>query len=194
MMRAKLRGFATAVFGLLCLFGSAAVAAQSGASGTYMVEGGSYMITVEQSGDSLVVVEPNKRSEYALQADGSYHFYNPNTDATYGIRVIDANTIEAFKPYVDGAPTRLVRMGGAAAPVQLDAGTTDHYEALAEQYSAMIESDPDNVQSWAACAAVALKRSMSNPPEADAYAAQMAAMLQAMDAAGSPCPEVIPNW
>ena len=193
-MQANLRGFAMAAFGLLCLLVSAAAAAQSDASGTYMVEGGSYMITVEQAGDALVVVEPNKRSEYARQADGSYHFYNPNTDATYGIRVIDANTIEAFKPFVNSTPTRLVRMNGAAEVVQLDQGTTDRYEALAEQYAGMIESDPDNVQAWSACAAVALKRSLSNPPEAEAYAAQMVAMLQALDAAGSPCPEVIPNW
>ena len=59
------------------------------ASGTYMVEGGSYMITVRQDADTLVVVEPNKESPYARQADGSYAFYNPNTDTNYGIRIIE---------------------------------------------------------------------------------------------------------
>jgi hypothetical protein len=39
-----------------------------------------------------------------------------------------------------------------------------------------------------------MKRSTANPSESDAYAAQMAAMLRQMDAAASPCPEVIPNW
>lgn len=194
MKHAKWRGVAMAVVGLLCLFGSAAALAQSDAGGTYMIEGGSYMITVEQDGGNLVVVEPNKRSEYTLQADGSYHFHNPDTDTTYGIRVLDANTIEAFKPFADSAPTRLVRMGGGSDAGTAEPGDSDRYGALAEQYAQRIETDPDNVQSWAACAAVAMKRSIATSAEADAYAAQMAAMLQAMDAAGSPCPEVIASW
>lgn len=194
MKHAKWRGFAMAVAGLLCLFGAATVAAQSGAGGTYMIEGGSYMITLEQDGDNLVVVEPNKRSEYALQADGSYHFYNPNTDTTYGIRVLDADTIEAFKPFAGSTPTRLVRMGrGGGAGIAV-AGDSARYDALAEQYEQLIESDPDNVRAWAACAAVAQQRSIHTSAEADLYAAQMAAMLRAMDASVSPCPEVIANW
>ena len=193
-MHANKRGFAAVAFGLLCAIVSATAVAQT-ANGTYMVEGGSYSITVEQDGDSLVVVEPNKRSEYVRQPDGSFHFYNPNTDATYGIRVLDERTIEAFKPFVDGnAPTRLVLMGGGGAGGGVSAGGEDRFGAMAEQYAAMIESDPDNVQSWTACAAVAMKRSMSNDGEADAYAAQMAEMMRMMDAASSPCPEVIPNW
>jgi hypothetical protein len=194
MTHAKWRGFAMAVAGLLCLFGAAATAAEPDAGGTYMIEGGSYMITLELDGDSLVVVEPNKRSEYTRQADGSYHFYNPNTDTTYGIRVLDANTIEAFMPFVDSAPTRLVRMAGGGGGAGAEPGDSDRYGALAEQYAQMIESDPDNVQSWAACAAVAMKRSIATTAEADAYATQMAAMLQALDASASPCPEVIANW
>jgi hypothetical protein len=200
MMQAmRWRGLAAAAAGLLCLAGATgALAQQAGsASGTYMVEGGSYTIELRQDGDTLVVVESNKESPYARQADGSYTFYNENTDTTYGIRVLDANTIEAFKPdYPDNPGTRLVRMGGAAAGAGGDAAPADadRYGALAEHYAGLIQSDPDNVQSWTACAAVAMKRSTSNPSESDAYAAQMAGMLQQMDAAASPCPDVIPNW
>lgn len=199
MMHAmRWRGLLAAAAGLLCLAGATAAMAQQGgsATGTYMVQGGSYMIELRQDGDTLVVVEPNKESSYARQADGSYAFYNPGTDTTYGIRILDANTIEAFKPdYPDNPATRLVRMGGAAAagddPAPADA---DRYGALAEHYAGLIEGDPANAQSWSACAAVAMKRSVSNPSEADAYAAQMADMLQQMDAAASPCPDVIPSW
>ena len=169
------------------------------ASGTYMVEGGSYMITVRQDADTLVVVEPNKESPYARQADGSYAFYNPNTDTNYGIRIIDANTIEAFKPdYPDNPGTRLVRLGGSgpagndAEPV--DAEDADRYGAMAERYQQLAQDDPDNVQAWTACSAVALKRSISNPAEADVYAAQMAGMLRQMDVASSPCPDAMPGW
>lgn len=201
MMQAmRWRGLVAAAAGLLCLAGaSGAQAQQAGsATGTYMVEGGSYMIELRQDGDALVVVEPNKESRYTRQADGSYTFYSDVTETTYGIRILDANAIEAFKPdYPDNPATRLVRMGGAVAQGGTDDAApadADRYEALAEEYAGRIESDPANVQSWTACAAVAMKRSTSNPAESDAYAAQMAGMLQQMDAAASPCPEVIPNW
>jgi hypothetical protein len=194
------RGLATAAFGLLCMLAMTNASAQSAgsATGTYMVEGGSYMIELRQDGDTLVVVEPNKESPYARQADGSYAFYNPNTDTNYGIRIVDANTIEAFKPdYPDNPGTRLVRMGGAVASVDaepVDSAESDRYGAMAEHYSGLIETDPGNVQSWSACAAVALKRSTSNPAESDAYAAQMVAMLKLMDVSSSPCPDAIPIW
>ncbi len=200
MMHAmRWRGLVAAAAGLLCLAGAtAAMAQQAGsASGTYMVEGGSYTIELRQDGDTLVVVEPNKESPYARQADGSYTFYNDATETNYGIRVLDANTIEAFKPDRPDSPaTRLVRMGGAVADAGGDAAPADadRYEALAQHYADLIESDPANVQSWTACAAVAMKRSTANPSESDAYAAQMAGMLQQMAATASPCPEVIPNW
>ena len=194
------RGLATAVSGLLCMLAMATASAQSAgsASGTYMVEGGSYMIELRQDGDTLVVVEPNKESPYALQADGSYAFYNPNTDTNYGIRVIDANTIEAFKPdHPDNPATRLVRMGGGAMDSgdgDVDSADSDRYGAMAEHYAGLIEGDQANAQAWSACSAVALKRSMSNPSEADAYAAQMVAMLKMMDVSSSPCPDAIPLW
>ncbi|TFW26592.1 hypothetical protein E4L96_04235 [Massilia arenosa] len=171
---------------------SLAAHAQSFTAGTYMLQGGSYTIQIERQSDSeLVVVEPNKRSVYARKSPGVYTFYNPNTSTLYGIRVIDATTVEAFKPErPDAAPSRLVLMssgstGGASA------ADTDKYEKLAEKYSALIESDPANVQSWVACSGVALKRANSTKAEADAYATQMASMLKQMDAASSPCPEVI---
>lgn len=193
------RGLAAAAAGLLWLGGMGAAMAQASgsASGTYMVEGGSYVIELRQEGDTLVVVEPNKESRYARDG-GAYVFYNPNTDTRYGIRILDGNTIEAFKPDdPDNPATRLVRMGGpavdgdAAGASDADA---DRYGALAEHYAGLIGTDPANVQSWTACAAVAMKRSTSNPSESDAYAAQMAGMLRQMDAASSPCPDVIPNW
>jgi hypothetical protein len=194
------RGLAATTTALLLALLAPLAHAQSAASasGTYMVEGGSYMIELRQDGDTLVVVEPNKESPYARQADGSYTFYNPNTETNYGIRILDANTIEAFKPdHPESEPTRLVRMGGSvasgdAAPVA--SADTDRYEAMAEHYQQLAQDDPGNVQAWTACSAVALKRSVSNPSEADAYATQMAGMLKQMDVATSPCPDAMPGW
>ncbi|MFL6592366.1 MAG: hypothetical protein ACJ8GK_06625 [Luteimonas sp.] len=190
---------ATASALLLALLAPLAHAqSDASATGTYMVEGGSYMIELRQDGDTLVVVEPNKESPYARQGDGSYTFYNPNTETNYGIRILDANTIEAFKPdHPESEPTRLVRMGGTVASDDAEpAGSADadRYGAMAEHYQQLAQDDPANIQAWTACSAVALKRSVSNPPEADAYAAQMAGMLQQMDVSTSPCPDAMPGW
>jgi hypothetical protein len=192
--------FAAATIALLFTLLAPIAQAQSSASatGTYMVEGGSYMIELRQDGDTLVVVEPNKESPYARQSDGSYTFYNPNTDTNYGIRVLDTNTIEAFKPdFPDNPGTRLVRMGGSVASDDaepVDSDDADRYGAMAEHYQQLAEDDPANIQAWTACSAVALKRSVSNPAEADAFAAQMAGMLRQMDMANSPCPDAMPGW
>ena len=186
----------TALAAFLFAFATApaAVLAADVTPGTYMLEGGSYVIEVQPDGDGIRVVEPNKVSPYARFDDDEFHFYNPNTATNYGIRYIDDRTIEAFKPDVPGnAGSRLVLVGGGGADAVVEADDSAHWEAIAQRYAAMIESDPDNVQSWAACAGVAMKRSISTTADADAYAAEMAAMLQLMmpAGAGSPCPEVM---
>ena len=161
--------------------------------GTYMLEGGSYVIEVQRDGDGLLVVEPNKRSPYAWHSGRDFHFYNPNTDTTYGIRIIDARTIAAFKPFVDGnVASTLVLIGGAVGTPQEDLGDPS-YEAVAEKYAAMIETDPANAQAWSACAASALKYSMATTAEADAYAQQMIGMLRLMDTASTPCEDALPS-
>jgi hypothetical protein len=157
--------------------------------GTYMLEGGSYSIEIQPDGDGLVVVEPNKQSPYTRYDDDEFHFYNPNTDTNYGIRYLDERTIEAFKPDQPGnVGSRLVLMSRSGADAIVENDDSARWEALAEEYAARIESDPDNVQAWAACAGVAMKRSVSTVPDADAYAQQMAQMLQQLMPAGSPSP------
>jgi len=171
--------------------------------GTYILDGGSYSITIRREGDSLVVVEPNKTSPYALQADGTYHFYNPNTQTTYGIRVIDNQTVEAFKPGQSGnVPSRLSRVGGApaAAPpatiatVPVPASTATGAGAIAERYRQLSETDPNEAQAWTACAAAAKKRELATAAEADAYGRQMAQVLKLIvtDPSRSPCDDAIP--
>ena len=174
----------------------AAVAAADVTPGTYMLEGGSYTIEVKADGDGILLVEPNKDSPYARFDDDEYHFYNPNNETNYGIRYIDERTIEAFKPdRPDSEPTRLVLMNRSGADAVVETGDSERWETLAQDYSARIDSDPDNVQVWVACAGVAMKRSISTVEDADAYARQMAQMLQQMMPAGSasPCGEVIPD-
>ena len=170
--------------------------------GTYQIDSGGYQITVERQGADLVVVEPNKRSVYARQSDGSWHFRNPVNGILYGIRRIDAATIEAFKPdQPNNLPTRLSRIGGApavrAAELPPSAAANDPASVgdVALKYRQQALSDPDNAQLWTACAAAALKRHTANAGEADAYGAQMATVLKTIivDPGASPCPDAIPE-
>ena len=162
--------------------------------GTYMLDGGSYVIEVQRDGDGLLMIEPNKRSPYTWQGGRDFHFHNPDTGTTYGIRVVDARTIEAFKPFVDGnVPSRLTLLSAAASDTPQEDLGDPGYEAIAEKYAAMIETDPANVQSWTACAAAAMKYGMATREEADAYARQMIDMLRLMDAQSTPCEDALPS-
>ena len=185
-------GIAYLSIGAAALAMSASASAEIG--GTYVIDGGGYSIDVKMDGDTLVVVEPNKTSPYARQADGSYQFTNPNNGITYGIRVIDDKTIEAFKPGTDNPPTRLTLLGSPGGGTSEDVADSEKWEKLAGEYSERIGSDPSNAQAYSACAGVAMKRSVSSQAEADAYSAQMATMLHQMDASSNPCPEVITGW
>ena len=182
-----------ATFALTMLVSATAQAATI-TPGTYMLEGGSYTITIETDGDGLLVREPNKDSPYTRFDEDEFHFWNDNTQTNYGLRYLDDRTIEAFKPDVPGnVGSRLALVGGGTGIVESD--DSERWEQLAQDYSARIESDPANVQAWAACAGVAMKRSVSTVEDADAYARQMAQMLQQMMPAGSPspCAEVMPD-
>jgi hypothetical protein len=192
MGRSLLRRLAPVALGVAALSIAAAVGAEPG--GTYVIDNGGYSIDVKMDGGNLVVVEPNKTSTYVKQADGSYHFTNPNNGITYGIRIIDDRTIEAFKPGTDNPPTRLSLLGSPGGATTADVADSEKWEKLAGQYSERIQSDPANVQANVACAAVAMKRSVASKDEADAYAAEMVAMLRQMDASSNPCPEVITSW
>ena len=142
-----------------------AVLAADVAPGSYMLEGGSCMIDIRTSGNGIEIVEPNKVSPYARFNDDEFHLYSPNTATKYGIRYIDDRTSLAFKPDVPGnAGSRLVLVGDTGAAPVAENGDSARWDALAQQYAALIESDPDNVQSGSACAGVAIKDAVSTAP------------------------------
>lgn len=168
-------------------------------NGTYMVKDGGYTLDVSHEGAAMRVKEPNKVSDYALVSPGTYQFYSEKTQTNYGMRVVNDHTLIAFKPDRPDVPgTELVLINSAPGESGLAVSdeVTGRYEALAEQYRQKSESDPANAQAWTACSAVALKRSVSNAAEADAFSSQMAGMLKQMlvDTNTSPCPDVIPQW
>jgi hypothetical protein len=193
-----------------------AAPARGQSSGIYVIDGGGYSIDVTMNGDTLTVIEPNKTSTYTRQGDGSFHFTNPNNGILYGIRIIDDRTIEAFKPGSGNPGTRLSLMGAprgkkpapaadmpgkavadsGPAPTPADVSASQAMHREAERYAALAKSDPLNVQSHTACAAVAWKRYTSSASEADAYAEEIKGMLKQLlvDPNANPCPDVITSW
>lgn len=205
-MKSLVRKAAGLMAALMLSTGSAAMAQSAPVEeGTYFLEGGSYQIKVEKSDTGLLVREPNKDSPYqAAGADrpNTYLYFNPNTGYTYGIRGVDNQTIEAFKDVAGNVPTRLKRLGGPPAPASsiraIDPGPSGRPPEgagadVARKYEELSRTDPANAQSWTACSAAALKRSITTNAEADAYGVQVAQMLRliAVDSTTSPCPDAI---
>lgn len=163
--------------------------------GTYVLDGGSYSINVTFGAGTLTVTEPNKTSVYRQRgASNEYLFTNPNNGVTYGLRVVDNQTLEAFKPVPGNVPSTL-KLRGSAPAAAIPDSTLANAEAVAEKYYELSESDPANAQTWTHCAAAALSRSMLTSSEAEQNAEQNAMLLKFMGASSSnsPCPDAISN-
>lgn len=166
--------------------------ARASLAGTYVITGGSYSVTLEQEGDDIALVEPNKRSIYLRQDDGSYQFNNPDRGATFSMRILNDGRLEMGRVPAAGAPTVLQRV---SAPDTVQA-EIDHaaYTSVAQRYAELAHRDPDNVQAWTMCAAVAFKRSQADGEEFSRYATQMAETLKLIAVDGSnPCSDAIPD-
>jgi hypothetical protein len=168
--------------------------AGAGTNGTYVIQGGSYSIDVEFVPEGLQIVEPNKTSLYTPTGEGVYEFTNPDNGVPYGIRVIDDNTIEAFKPKSGQPGTVLKRSGATAMAVDENDPSYSKYMAIAQKYTALSENDPDNLQVWTACAAAAFSWAHMPADQASQLASQSAMMLKAImnDTSGTPCDDAIP--
>ena len=173
---------------------SFASGAQAGADGTYVMDGGAYSINVEFTADGIQIVEPNKTSLYKATGGNEYQFTNPTNGITYGLRVVNDETIEAFKPGSAQPSTTLKRRAEFSVNTEENPDSAK-YEALAEKFMGLSQSDADNVHVWAACGAAALGWATLSADQARSMASQSAAMLKPImtSAGGSPCPEVIPN-
>lgn len=160
--------------------------------GTYVIEDGSYSMDIEQDGSDLVVVEPNKRSIYVRQGDGSYHFSNPTTGSTFSLRFVDERTVEADRVPSSGTPSILKRAEVQAATEA--SSLNQAYAAIAQRYREMAQSDPDNAQAWTMCSAVAFRRSQVAGEDFSHYARQMSETLKliAVDSI-NPCSDAIPD-
>jgi hypothetical protein len=166
-------------------------------NGTYSIQNGYYSIDARFEENKLVIVEPNKTSTYLKNSSGDYIFTNPTNNITYGMRVLDDKTLEAFKPGVPNSST-ILTLESSAPKVQSASndGKSNQMKALADKYFKLAESDSNNVHTWANCASVALaysSLSMDKAKEMELQAATLIKLSQSPVASTSPCSEVISN-
>jgi hypothetical protein len=190
LMNRTLRALAALL--TLCSAGGARAQNAAFTSGTYVTADGMYAIQVTTDGANLTVVEPNKTSVYAPAGPGVYHFTNPTNGIAYGLRVIDAQTLEAFKPGSAAAPTRLA-LRAPGAPGATDA--SDPYTAMAMRYEERSRSDSDNAHVWTACAAAAMARATSEEAGFRDFTLQLVQMLKPImvNPTSTPCEDAIPD-
>ena len=103
--------------------------------------------------------------------------------------MIDARTLEAFKPGTTNPPTRLVLQAGSApAPAR------DPYTELALRYEERSRTDADNAHVWTACAAAAMGRALGDEAAFRALTVQTVQMLKPImvNPATTPCADAIP--
>lgn len=169
--------------------------AWASSDGTYVLEGGSYSINVTFGASTLTVTEPNKTSVYRQRGTSNeYLFTNPNNGATYGLRVVDNQTLEAFKPVPGNVPSTL-KLRGSSKGAAIPDSTLAELQSVSKKYYELSKSDTSNAQTWTHCASIALYRSMHASAEAQYYVEQNAMALKYMGASStnSPCPDAIPN-
>jgi hypothetical protein len=164
-------------------------------AGTYST-GTGYSIDVRAEGDSLVVVEPNKRSEYRRIAPGSnvYRFHNPNTGSTFALTVVNKTTLMASRfnsageVLPNGTELRLVG-GGASQARPADESTYKAMEAVAQKYLKLAQTDTANAQAWSFCGLAAMARAHG---QNDQQVQQAATALKSIATTSqSPCPDAI---
>lgn len=163
-------------------------------AGAYTTSDGTYTINVLYNAktNTVIVVEPNKTSEYTSAGGGEYGFTNPKNGIEYRLAIVDATTLEAFKPGGRDSSTKLYYSGGA------DEGASsedfDKYQKVAEKYLEKMKSDPDDAQLWAFCAFAANARSTMNAAGFESLAKKAIKQVVSImeDKTSSPCTDAMP--
>jgi hypothetical protein len=182
----------------LCVLSAILVTTTASAqtAGRYVADANGYTITVQVAPGRLTVTEPNKTSEYRQTQPNVYEFTNPTNGIHYALRVVDANTLEAFKPGSGAPGTILRRQGASAAAIDAAPSPPSAYEgltAIAAQYQDRASRDPANAQVWSMCAAAGRARADRSDAQADAYAREVVRRLKPLmvDPLQTPCANVI---
>lgn len=175
---------------LICV--SAFAKAQIGlTSGQYITDDGYYTVTINFNKDHLILIEPNLTSLYKKVDGNIYSYVHARNNVDYRIEVIDAATIQTFKPSVNNSryTLKLTKTSEVASTAQFK-----QYYALAEQYKAKMQTDKKDAQLWSFCSAAAMARSTMNDEGFADYATKVASSIKQIiiNKTKCPCEDAIP--
>jgi len=161
-------------------------------SGQYVTEDGYYTVTINFDGNSLTLIEPNRTSVYTKVENNVFRFIHPTNKIDYRIEVMDAGTIQTFKPAVDNSRYTL-RLSKSSETANSEQFKT--YFAMAERYKAKMLTDKKDAQLWSFCAAAAMARSSMNDEGFKEYASKIVASIKQIiiNKAKCPCEDAIPT-
>lgn len=176
---------------LICV--SAFAKAQIGlTSGQYITDDGYYTVTINFNKDYLILIEPNLTSMYKKVDANVYSYIHARNNVDYRIEVIDASTIQTFKPNVNNSryTLKLTKTSEIASTAQFK-----KYYALAEQYKAKMQTDKKDAQLWSFCAAAAMAKSTMNNEGFTDYATKVSSSIKQIiiNKTKCPCEDAIPQ-
>lgn len=154
-------------------------------SGQYTTEDGYYTVTINFSGNQLTLIEPNTTSVYEKIDKNIFRFIHPRSKTDYRIEVMDSNTIQTFKPFVNNSRFTIKLSNSDAIA---DNEHFKKYFALAEHYKAKMQSDKKDAQLWSFCAAAAMARSSMNEEGFKVYATKIALSIKQIIVNKTKCP------
>jgi cytochrome c-type biogenesis protein CcmH/NrfG len=175
-----------------CGLALAAASAQAQTSGTYTTGTGYSAEVTFSPGNMRMKEQTGKESEYRSIRQGEYTYTNPTNNIRYGMRVIDASTIEATKLDSQGnllpGGTRLT-LAGKAVTQPVSQSEFDKMSTIAQGYLQRAQTDPNNAQAWSFCGMAAMARAQGGN---DAQVLQAATALKSFATTSStPCPDAI---
>lgn len=119
-------------------------------SGNYVSSDRFYSVSVEQKPGEIILTEPNKVNTYTLRSNGFYY----HTEEKYQTYYIRPAGDDKFYSGKSGAPEHLFTY---SAMNEMNTQGLDDCP-IYDKYVEKTEEDPDNVQAWAFCGAVAMAK------------------------------------
>lgn len=159
-------------------------------SGNYTTSDGNYTIEVKFENGKLILVEPNRTSEYTPIGGNKYQFVHTN-GTTYYLESVNETTL-ASSTSRNSSKTYLTFSGESfEMPSQALNG---EFEAIYNKYLGLMETDAGDAQTWAFCAAAALARAQFNGEGSEAYLTGVVLSMKQIlpNVTSCPCEDAIP--
>jgi len=160
--------------------------AQALQTGNYTSSDGNYTVSIEQNGDEISLIEPNKSNIYKKTTSDYYYHTEPKYN-TYYVRLVGNNKFYSGKN--DGKEF-LFTLSSTNPSEAIE--SVDNCP-LYDKYLKLSQEDPVEVQAWTFCGAAAIAKCTYNAEASQSYNKTIIAGLKAIleDQNRCPCEDVI---